>query len=158
LIEKYNKIKHDTEAVKDLLDMAMGRPTPENINKFLDGFYSEKGHNLFIALDKVEITGIMGLDDTASPYGWILHLAVRPDVRMRGIGRKLIVDTMKALSLKSVALETDQDAIGFYRACGFEVVEIKSRWPGVRRFRCTRGNMPENVLEYYDNLKSPGDK
>ena len=74
---------------------------------------------------------------------------------MRGIGRGLIELAVKTLSLKSVALTTDQDAVDFYRACGFRVVETKSQWPETRRYRCIKGKMPQFVLQYYENLKAP---
>jgi ribosomal protein S18 acetylase RimI-like enzyme len=154
-IEKYNKNKHNTKAVQDLLAMAMGHPTPERIHKLLEEFYTKKGHTLFVAQDKSKIIGIIGIDYTAAPYWWILHITVHPALRMRGIGRGLIDQITKKLSLGSVALETDQDGVGFYRACGFNAVEIKSKWPGVRRYRCIKGHWPESMLEYYNNLTLP---
>jgi ribosomal protein S18 acetylase RimI-like enzyme len=74
---------------------------------------------------------------------------------MRGIGKNLVEQTMSILELESVALTTDQNAVGFYRACGFNDVEIYSPWPETRRYRCTKGQMPETVLEYYDKLTVP---
>ncbi len=156
MIEEYNPERHNTQAVKDLLAMAMGRSTPARIQTLLENFYNIEGHTIFIALDKDAILGMIGIDHTALPHGWILHLAVQPDLRKKGIGRSLINHAIKSFSLASVALETDQDAVGFYRACGFEAVEIESKWPGVRRFRCTKGLMPKSVLKYYNNLTLPG--
>src|SRR4030042_188681 len=89
MIEEYNKSRHNPEAVKDLMAMAVGRPTPEKLQRLLDGFYNIEGHTLFVALDKGKITGIIGIDDTAAPHGWITHLAVSPDLRMRGIGKSI---------------------------------------------------------------------
>jgi ribosomal protein S18 acetylase RimI-like enzyme len=155
IVEKYNQKKHSPEAVQEILAMALGRPTPERLHKIVDEFYNAEGHTLFISSDKGQITGIIGVDDTAAPHGWIIHLAVRLELRMRGIGKNLINNAIEIFSLKSIALTTDQDAVGFYRACGFEIKEIVSKWPGVRRFRCTKGHMPEFVLEYYDKLTAP---
>ena len=155
MIEKYNESRHNPATVKDLLAMAMGRPKPERLQKLLDEFYSTDGHTIFVALDKDNIAGIIGINHTAAPHGWITHLAVHPEMRMKGIGKNLINHTMEALSLKSLALETDQDAVEFYRACGFEIKEIESKWQGVRRFRCTKGHVPEFVLEYYNNFTLP---
>jgi hypothetical protein len=33
--------------------------------------------------------------------------------------------------------ETDSDAVGFYRSCGFTVLSLGEVYPGVERFRCT---------------------
>ena len=153
MLEKYDKAKHDPKAVMDLLGMAVGCPTPERLYKLLEVVYEIDGHELFVNINEGLITGVIGVDESAPPHGWILHLAVQPDSRRRGTGRKIINDLMETLALESVGLETDREAVGFYRACGFEVIEIKSPWPGVQRFRCTRGNPPQSVLEYYSNKK-----
>ncbi len=155
MIERYDNNRHDPEEVKSLLAMAVGYPTPEKLRKLLDTVYDIEGQFLFVALDKGKVIGIIGADITAAPHGWILHLAVHPDYRERGIGRQLIDDIMTELSLKSVALESDQVALNFYRACGFKVREIISKWPGVHRYLCTKGQPPKSVIEYYHNLRLP---
>ncbi len=152
IIERYDKNRHDTAAVLSLLAMASGPKKPGVLKSLLEYFYSVSSHPLFVALDKDKVAGIIGIDYRATPYWWILHIAVAPELRMKGLGRSLIDQTAQDLKLGSVALETDRDAVGFYRACGFTVVEIVSNWPGVQRFRCTRGNWPKSMLEYYNNL------
>ena len=39
-------------------------------------------------------------------------------------------------SLTRVTAETDKDAVGFYRSCGFEVESLGELYPGIERFRC----------------------
>jgi glutamate-5-semialdehyde dehydrogenase len=129
--------------------MAMGHPTPERIQNLLDNFYNIKEHPIFVSIDNNNISGMIGIDCTRSPHGWITHIAVQPDSRKKGIGRSLINYVFKAFSLKSLALETDQDAVDFYRACGFTAIEIPSKWSGIYRFRCIKGHTSESVLEYY---------
>jgi ribosomal protein S18 acetylase RimI-like enzyme len=159
LIEKYDRTRHDAEEVKNLLSMAIGYPTQELLRKLLDVVYDIKGYHLFVikkrglfAPDKGTITGIIGVDITLLLQGWILHLAVHPDYRKRGIGKSMIRQVTEEFKLESVTLETDQDAVDFYRACGFTAVEIPSKWRGIHRYRCTKGQAPKSVLEYYDNL------
>jgi ribosomal protein S18 acetylase RimI-like enzyme len=151
LITRYDPTRHNTEDVKSLLAMAIGYPTPERIKKIIDVVYDVEGYLLFVIIDKDKITGIIGVDDSASPHGWIIHLAVHPDYRNKGIGRSLISQVMELLSFTSVGLETDQDAVGFYHACGFTAEEIPSKWSGVHRYCCTKGQLPQSVLEYYNN-------
>lgn len=155
MIERYDKNLHDPEEVKSLLAMAVGYPTPEKLRKLLDVVYDIEGQFLFVTSDKAKVTGLIGVDITAAPHGWILHLAVHPDYRKRGIGKNLINDVMADLSLTSISLETDQNAVNFYRACGFTVREIISKWPGIHRYLCTKGQPPKSVLEYYHHLKLP---
>jgi glutamate-5-semialdehyde dehydrogenase len=149
LIEVYSPKQHNIQVIKDLLAIAMGNPTPESIQTLLDKFYNQKAHLLLVALDSNNITGIIGIDFTKTLHGWITHIAVQPDLRKKSIGRSLIDYVFKTFSLKSLALETDEDAVDFYRTCGFTAAEIPSNWPGISRFRCIKGQMPESVLEYY---------
>ena len=158
MIEKYDRTRHNKEDVKNLLAMAVGRPADERLKELLDVVYDIEGYLLYVTSDKdkvtgTRVTGIIGIDVSASPHGWILHLAVHPDYRKQGIGRGLISQVMELLSLTSVGLETDRDAVNFYRACGFTAIEIPNKWTGVHRFRCTKGQPLKSVLEYYNNKK-----
>ena len=75
----------------------------------------------------------------SQPYGVVLeYIAVAPESRGDGIGRAL-VDALASVSGRVVA-ETDNDAVGFYRALDFDVSPAPSdpRWPGRRRYRCVR--------------------
>ena len=153
MLEKFNKTYHDIAEVKNLLGVAVGRPTDERLQKLMDVVYDFEGYQLYVNTDDGKITGIIGIDSSAAPHGWILHLAVHPDYRRQGKGRKLIDSVMRELRLTSLGLETDQDAVDFYRACGFATKEIQSPWPEVRRYRCTKGNPPKSVLEYYNNKR-----
>ncbi len=65
-------------------------------------------------------------------------LAVDARVRGRGIGRALIDATIARLGVDRLDAETDGDAVGFYRSCGFEVTSLGEKYPGVERFRATR--------------------
>ncbi len=138
MIEKYNKNRHNPAVVKDLLAMAMGRPTPQKLTQYLEEFYTADNHTLFIALKESRVIGLIAIDCTNSPRGLITHLAITPDMRRKGTGRNLINHAVKSFGLESITAETDQDAVEFYRACGFIIKEIESKWPGVRRFRCVK--------------------
>ena len=118
--------------------MAVGRPTIEKLAYLMDEFYASKGRAIFISSNNGEITGIIGIDYTNRPRGFITHIAVRPEIRKKGIARLLINHTTAMLELSEIEAETDQDALSFYSACGFDTKEIESPYAGVRRFRCLR--------------------
>ena len=42
------------------------------------------------------------------------------------------------LGLIRLIAETDQEAVGFYRKCGFKVESLGELYPGVERFRCVK--------------------
>ncbi|MBN2075563.1 MAG: GNAT family N-acetyltransferase [Dehalococcoidales bacterium] len=141
-IELFDTNKHDIDEIKVILSMATGDPTPENLDSLLGDFYTSDNRLLFIASINHVITGIIGIDRSGKSSGLIKHLAVLPKNRKHGIGRCLINETAKVLGLSTIELETDQDAVDFYHACGFTSIEIESKYPGIHRFRCTR-NMIE---------------
>jgi len=138
LIEKFDKNRHKLENVKSLLAMAVGRPTQEKLDQLVDEFYAADKSTILVAFDKGEVIGIIGLDYTDSPRGFITHIAVYLETRKQGVGSLLINNATVMLDLKEIEAETDQDAVGFYAACGFVVTEIESQWSEVRRFRCFR--------------------
>ena len=94
----------------------------------------------------MEVVGTGPLDAPTSvaayvsqSYGVVLeYIAVAPELRGDGIGRAL-VDALAGVSGQVVA-ETDDDAVGFYRALDFDIGPAPSdpRWPGRRRYRCVR--------------------
>lgn len=71
-------------------------------------------------------------DDVAT----IEHLATVSARRGHGYGRLLVTALADQLAPLPLLAETDDDAVGFYRALGFDVVEVDSPW-STRRYRCT---------------------
>ena len=97
-----------------------------------------------LAVMEVVGTGPLGAPTSVAAYvsqsyGVVLeYIAVAPELRGDGIGRAL-VDALAGVSGQVVA-ETDDDAVGFYRALNFDIGPAPSdpRWPGRRRYRCVR--------------------
>ena len=97
-----------------------------------------------LAVMEVVGTGPLGAPTSVAAYvsqsyGVVLeYIAVATELRGDGIGRAL-VDALAGVSGQVVA-ETDDDAVGFYRALDFDIGPAPSdpRWPGRRRYRCVR--------------------
>ena len=97
-----------------------------------------------LVLMEVVGTGPRGVPTSVAAYvsrpdGVVLeYIAVAPGLRGDGIGRAL-VDALASVSGQVVA-ETDDDAVGFYRALDFDIDPAPSdpRCPGRRRYRCVR--------------------
>jgi ribosomal protein S18 acetylase RimI-like enzyme len=138
LIEELDRNRHNLENIRELLVMAIGQSTPERLKQLVEDFYAVDGRTLFVAVQDDKTIGLIGMVYGDGSHGVIAHLAVHPDKRRQGIGHQLIDNTVAILGLKDIEAETDQDAVEFYRACGFETKEIESQYPGVRRFRCVR--------------------
>lgn len=67
----------------------------------------------------------------------IRSIAVDSKWRHRGLGRELIDALAERLDAKQVVAETDDDAVGFYRRCGFVVEDAPPRF-GRARYWCVR--------------------
>lgn len=65
-------------------------------------------------------------------------IAVTRSLRGSGRGRRLLDELAGQGDSRWIVAETDLDGVGFYRACGFSVATLGEKYPGVKRFRCTR--------------------
>ncbi len=62
-------------------------------------------------------------------------IAVREDCRRRGIGRSLLHDALTRSGRRPVTIETDDEGLPFYKACGFKVFGRRPQPTGVIRWR-----------------------
>lgn len=112
-----------------LLTAAGPGATPAAVTKpYLDGAM------LLAAWQGEQVVGILGLDVSGST-ATVRALAVDPAHRRHGLGRALLHAALEQSRLP-LAAETDREAVGFYRACGFDINDLGERYPGVGRFRC----------------------
>lgn len=70
------------------------------------------------------IIGILLLDGDE-----IIGISIHPFFRRRKFGRSLILHAAKTLNLSILTTETDEDAIAFYRSCGFECMRFERTFP-----------------------------
>jgi ribosomal protein S18 acetylase RimI-like enzyme len=116
-----------------LLALAIGNPTPEKIQTVISS-YSESDHYLVGCFVENKLVGVIGFEITDAHKAVIRHLAVDEHCRGQGIGKKLIEDIAKRYDLYCLEVETDNDAIGFYRKCNFVCEKFDK--DGMERFRC----------------------
>jgi ribosomal protein S18 acetylase RimI-like enzyme len=62
-------------------------------------------------------------------------IAVAPEHRKRGIGRLLLQDALRRSGKRPLVAETDEDGLGFYKACGFKLVGRRKHPSGWFRYR-----------------------
>ncbi|WP_420596653.1 GNAT family N-acetyltransferase [Deinococcus sp.] len=71
----------------------------------------------------------------------ILHIGTHPETVNKGYGRRLVSAVAAELRLSQLTAETDDDSVGFYRRCGFEIYAAPARSER-RRFRCVLNLTP----------------
>lgn len=121
--------------ILDVLALAVGYPTPEKLDRLL-AFYSSPSGRLFVLLGQDEVRGIVGIEFPMPGRVRIVHIAVPPPLQRRGIGRRILAEVMAMYPAAELTAETDKNAVGFYRACGFTVCSLGEKYPGVERFEC----------------------
>ena len=62
-------------------------------------------------------------------------IAVEKDHRRRGIGRTLLLDGLRRSGRRPLVAETDEETLGFYKACGFKMVGRRKQPSGAFRYR-----------------------
>lgn len=82
-------------------------------------------HNLVAAY-------VLKRDGLANEIGLI---AVAEEYRKRGIGRLLLQDALRRSGKRPLVAETDEDGLGFYKACGFKLVGRRKQPSGAFRYR-----------------------
>ena len=68
----------------------------------------------------------------------IRAVATNPCCERSGLGRRLLSAVQDETRARRLVAETDDDAVGFYAACGFSVTPLGEKYPGVRRYRVVR--------------------
>lgn len=101
-----------------LLAPSIYNPTPERLKNRAEKYSADK--NIFVyACKKAGIyVGIVVLG-TENYTAEILDIAVKPEYRKHGIGRNLIDFIFTQFPVDTITAETDNDAVGFYKKCGF---------------------------------------
>ncbi len=94
-------------------------------------------------VDKSAIYGAYVDHDLVAAYGiqrdgmanTIAFIGVRSDHQRRGIGRLCLQDALRRSGKRPLVAETDDDGLGFYKACGFKLVGRRVHPSGRVRYR-----------------------
>ena len=107
--------------VLTLLAPSVYNPTPERLKHRAEEYAADKRTNVYACKIDSVYAGIVVLkteNDTAE----ILDIAVKPEYRKHGIGKSLIDFIFTQFPIDNITAETDDEAVGFYKRCGFNVI------------------------------------
>ncbi|QDW63616.1 GNAT family N-acetyltransferase [Oerskovia sp. KBS0722] len=96
-----------------------------------------RGMTTIVALIDGRVVGLAA-SRADSGENVLRHLAVDAARRREGTARRLVAAVRDAEPGMALIAETDDDAVTFYRRCGFTVVPLPRdpRWPRIQRYRC----------------------
>lgn len=133
MIDSKGKL-HDPH-VLSILSHSQYLPTAEKLQSLADSYESNPNLHAFSCVENGGIVGVIVLERRGTAAK-IVSIAVEPACRGRGIGSGLISYAAGVLKCGEICAETDDDAVGFYRRCGFEVVSLGEKYPGIIRYWC----------------------
>ena len=115
----------------------MYRPTEDAYLRKMQAYLEDPDRRVFVCEQDGRLAGILVAD--AADAG-IVGIAVDAALRGQGIGTFLIEQTAKALGTSCLCAETDGDAVGFYRRCGFSTEKTVKYYGGeaVTRYLCRK--------------------
>ena len=135
------EVKRITEALRGpeayaIYRACLYRPTPEKYAARVDALLENRVYGCYA---DGALAGILALAPDGTGAAEILGIAVAEDRRGQGIGRLLLARAAAAEGLRTLRAETDAEAVGFYRRCGFRTERFFRDFGGqaVERFRCT---------------------
>jgi GNAT superfamily N-acetyltransferase len=108
----------------------------ERTTQILSDYQNDPSLRLFGLKEEGMLLGLIGLLLTSPYAATIRHIVVRRELRGCGVGRRLIEAVCLEFSLVGLEAETDDDAVDFYRKCGFSIQSLGEIYPGVGRYRC----------------------
>jgi len=123
----------DDPDVQRVWSQSMWQPSPETVTRVVDRCRSKEDRQLRGIVDGSRILGVAEYEIRGSGILYIANIAVAEDCRRAGIGREMIHELLDRYHLP-IELETDDDAVGFYRKCGFTAAELVKN--GVKRWKC----------------------
>jgi ribosomal protein S18 acetylase RimI-like enzyme len=98
----------------------------------------DSGEWLFIGWQEGdEILAVAGAEQHPNATIGINSIAVALEWRNRGLGRALIDELAERMGADQVVAETDDEAVDFYRSCGFTINDKAPKF-GHRRYWCVR--------------------
>ncbi len=128
--------KLDETSILELLSYCIGYPTPSKLGAICESYRSDPQQYLFGLEEDEQLLGCIGARIEASQQGVLQCVAVLPARRGQGIGKQLVNALCREFELRKLTAETDQDAVEFYRRCGFKVTSLGELYPNTERFLC----------------------
>jgi len=126
------KNQMDNPVVLNILAACVFDDSPEGMAKQVEEYRRHGSWQLYGWHEGGDILGVCGFE-VHPDWVEILHIAVSEKARGRGIGGK-IVKVLRDQYPMAIEAETDDDAVDFYRKCGFETTAIRKY--DVRRWTC----------------------
>lgn len=127
-----------SKEVCEIYAPCMYQPTWEKFCGKTEKFLQNDHTLLLGAMENSAVLGVMVLELQDDGDAEIIGIAVSSAHRQRGIGRQMVQFATGLPNIRQLYAETDDDAVAFYRSCGFHIDAHTETFPDgeVVRYRC----------------------
>ncbi|WP_373232213.1 GNAT family N-acetyltransferase [Cohnella sp.] len=130
------KSKLEDPSIHELIELAIF-PEPGRVEKVIESYKNDSTQEIMGYYSEEELIGLIGYRMHGNNTLELMHIAVVPEEQGHGYGRGIILEILHQKSPSKIIVETDEDAINFYRNIGFTIESLGEKYPGVERFKCT---------------------
>ena len=134
---KFAKNKEDVERILQLRYKMLRLPWNQSIETATDNL-ELKSVNVYIENEVKEITACGRLQENENQIGQIRFMAVSDDYQGKGLGKLIVISlekSAKELNLKSIELQARDNAVDFYKSCGYKIKEKSFlMWDQIQHF------------------------
>lgn len=126
------------KSLLSLLAKSIYNPTEERLINRVDKFIMNPYVRVYAMKIEDLYVGIIVIDISDNGNIEILNIAVSQNYQGSGIGSSLIDHCTDTMQPNVMIAETDNDAVGFYRKIGFEIMPLGDKYrAGIMRYQCT---------------------
>ena len=126
----------DNPIVRKLMNESAGDKSTEAWDRKVAEFRRNENWHLYGWIENDEILGTCGVVVDTNRVE-IRNIAVDLNIRKNGIGSAMITALQQKYKM-TIQAETDDDAVGFYRKCGFEAESFMKTYSNgdCQRYKC----------------------
>ena len=117
-----------TPEIYKIYNSCMYMPTWEKFSALADEYIMNEHIQIYAAYDGEIPNGVLVVSSGDKAKFLILGIAVDSRCRGKGIGSQLIFFIKNFNSEATVYAQTDEDAVVFYKKCGFQTTKIEKQY------------------------------
>lgn len=131
---------YSNPAIADLLAMCLVAPTLGKIQDVAQSIYGKsQGQFYILEIDEIPV-GIIGGSEIDKGHFVLRHVAVVPEHRRKGYGKRLFKHAVAQRDYSSIEAEVGDEAVDFLRGNGFTCKIIKDHPLDLKRYNCNWSN------------------
>ena len=135
-----NKELIKNEVAYTIYSQCMYNPTEEKYRKRMEQILQDKNGFIYFCFQDNIMCGMISLRILEN-QSEILGIAVSKDYQKRGVGSFMIRQIIKDKSILKLYAETDDDAVEFYKKCGFDIHAKTKNYGNMNKIRYISGKI-----------------